>query len=154
MSLAQPITHGARIAIKGPGVAIPEIEVAQGTLDELFDIHFGINTATFNGVLDVSIPLESDLQGLGPRILDIKNRGGRTAEDSWFAEVLRRARARRGGVMQMRGQMAMEDRKPIKPGKDVFPPGAKRVVGGVVQNVGGQRKGYRLGAATKSDLDT
>jgi hypothetical protein len=154
MSLAQPITNGARIAIKRLGVAIPEIEIAQGTLDELYDRHFGINSATFDVVLDLTRPLESDLQGLGPRILDIKNRGGRTAEDSWFAEVHGIRRARRGGRLQMRGAIAADGAKRVKPGKDLFPAGAKRVVGGVLQNVGGQSKGYQGGAAVKSDLDT
>ena len=153
MSLAQQITHGARIAIKRHGVAIPEIEIAQGTLDELYDVHFGINSDAFNGVLDVTKPLQSDLQGLGPRILDIKNRGGRTAEDSWFAMVHKIPRARKGGKLQMEGAIAADARKPIKVGKDVFPPGAKRVVGGIVQNVGGQSKGYEPGATRKSELD-
>ena len=49
----------------------------------------------------------------------------------------------------MPGYVAMDERKPIKPGKDVFPPGARRFEGGGVQNVAGQRKGYRPGAATK-----
>jgi hypothetical protein len=91
MSLAQPITNGVQIAIKRPGVAIPEIEIAQGRLDDLYDVHFGINSATFDGVLDLTRPLESDLQGLGPRILDIKHRGGKTAGLLWSTGFVERA---------------------------------------------------------------
>ena len=140
--------------MKRAGVAIPEIEVAQGRLDELFDVHFGINSQTFDGVLNLTQALESDLQGLGPRILDIKNRGGRTAEDSWFAMVHNMRRARKGGRLQMEGAVAADGQKRIRAGKNVFPAGAKRVVGGILQNVGGLSKGYQAVGTVKSDLDT
>ncbi len=71
MPLAQQTTHGVTVATKRPGVAIPEIEVARGRLS-VKDVHFGICTDTFDGVLDTSIPFENGLKGLGPRILDIK----------------------------------------------------------------------------------
>jgi hypothetical protein len=58
---------------------IPEIQVATGMLDSLHDIHFGI----CNHDYDRHVAKDVRLLGLGPRILDIANRGGRTAEDSW-----------------------------------------------------------------------
>jgi hypothetical protein len=151
MSLAQQITHGAMVAVKRLGVAIPEIGVARGQLDNIYDFQFGMCTNTFDGVLDLNDRFDSDLQRLGPRILDIKNRGGRTAEDSLHVEMRRGNRARGGRLLEMRGQIALDANKPIKPGKDVFPPGAKRFDGqaGGVQNVGGQSKGYSLGATHK-----
>ncbi len=54
----------------------------------------------------------------------------------------------------MRGQLAGDELKPIKAGKDVFPLGAKRLEGGSVQDVGGLSKGYLPGATSKSELDT
>ena len=139
------------VAVKRPGVAIPEIGVARGQLDNIYDFQFGMCTNTFDGVLDLNDRFDSDLQLLGPRILDIKNRGGRTAEDSLHVEMRRGNRARGGRLLEMRGQIAQDANKPIKPGKDVFPPGAKRFDGqaGGVQNVGGQSKGYSPGATHK-----
>jgi FYVE-type zinc finger protein len=66
-------------------------------------------------------------------------------------EMRRGNRARGGRLLEMRGQIAQDANKPIKPGKDVFPPGAKRFDGqaGGVQNVGGQSKGYSPGATHK-----
>ena len=53
----------------------------------------------------------------------------------------------------MPGYAAQDGRKPIKPGKDLFPAGAKRFEGGVIQNVGGQSKGYQPGATQKAEVD-
>jgi FYVE zinc finger len=139
---AQQITRGVSIAVKRPGVPIPEIEVARERLSDIYDFHFGICTNAFDGVLNLTIRSDKDLQGLGPRILDIKNRGGRTAEDSLHMEMGRGGRARGGRLMEMHGQVAQDENKPIKPGKDVFPVGARRfdAVAGGVQNIGGQSK--------------
>ncbi len=76
--LAEPETCGVSIAEKSPGVPIPETGVAEGTLNNTTDVHFGMNSTAFNGkVTNVHI------RGHGARILDIEKRGGRTAEDTW-----------------------------------------------------------------------
>ena len=49
----------------------------------------------------------------------------------------------------MPGYVAQDARKPIKAGKDVFPPGARRFEAGGVQDVAGQSKGYQPGATHK-----
>jgi FYVE zinc finger len=147
--LAQQITHGVRIAEKRLGVVIPEVGIARERLDNNADFHFGICTGAFDGVLDLLNPLDHDLRGLGPRILDIKTRGGRTAEDSLHMEMRRGPRARGGRLRQMRGQVAVDSTKPIKAGKELFPVGAKRFEGGVIQDIGGQSKGYVPGATHK-----
>lgn len=163
---AQQITHGVRIAVKRPGVAIPEVALAEGKLDDYTDFHFGICSDAFDGILSLSsggwqnvsdrtqkrlFRLDEDLKGLGPRILDIKTRGGRTAEDSLHEELHGRGtRARGGKLMEMRGQIATDATKSIKPGKDVFPLGARRFDGGTqqVESVAGQGK-YIQGATHK-----
>ena len=53
----------------------------------------------------------------------------------------------------MPGYVAQDARKPIKAGKDVFPPGARRFEAGGVQDVAGQSKGYQPGATHKSEVD-
>src|ERR1700749_3764555 len=129
MPLAQPRTNNSDIAVKRIGVAIPEIAVAAGRLDDQLDVHFGINSNGFNVELDMSVQAQADLAGLGPRILDIKNRGGRTAEDTWFALGDRgptKTARFRGATPGFQAYFdAFKKGKPIKPGKNVFPAGAK-----------------------------
>jgi hypothetical protein len=154
MALAQQQTHNADIAVKRLGVPIPEVGLALNRLDDNLDVHFGINTDDFDVELDMTIPAEADLEGLGPRILDIKHRGGRTAEDTW--RVLMGGRVYGGGP-RVRGATPgfqvffdnFNQNKPIKPGKELFPVGAKhtRVA------VGGQAKGYDVGATHKHQAD-
>jgi hypothetical protein len=76
--LAQAKTCGVAIAQRSSGVEIPEKGVATTLLNNLHDVHFGYNGAEFNGKV-----ANVHLWGLGPRILDISKRGGRTAEDTW-----------------------------------------------------------------------
>jgi len=69
------------------GHEIPEIGVIVGrnTLNIEHDIHFGMNARmtaiSGQGGCPVLTPY---LQILGPRAIDIANRGGRVAEDTWF----------------------------------------------------------------------
>ena len=85
---AQPNTRGVAPATMG-GQAIPEIGTPTvHILDDMEDIHFGMNIDALNNPalyadLDPMIQMESDLIGLGARTIDIKRRGGRTAEDDW-----------------------------------------------------------------------
>ncbi len=151
MPLAQPNTRGVFPATMG-GQPIPEIKVADNTaLSDMEDIHFGMNideavNADLYRDLDRGNPVEADLVGLGARTIDIKRRGGRTAEDDWEIHW---------GNARARGLKGMDDTKfqnfnqarPIKHRQ--FPAGAH--LGGV--DVGGTNKEYSLGATTKADTE-
>lgn len=135
--------RGVNLAVLKPGVAIPEIGAAlAGALDNMNDVHFGINNDDFDALLNLGNPAEADLQGLGPRILDIKNRGGRTAEDTWFAlqHLMPRQRPATPGFQAYYD--ILNQSKPIN--KQTFPVGAK--LSNV--DVGGQKK-YQDGAVNK-----
>lgn len=139
MPLAQGMTRGVGLATMN-GAAIPEVAVAANTpLDVSDDIHFGINLddAAYPALyadLDAAVAMENDLIGLGPRTIDIKRRGGRTAEDDWFIDQ---------GSARARPQTDMDtarynrfNRIPIK--SHHFPVGAH--ISGV--NVGTTAKDY------------
>ncbi|MGH8147481.1 MAG: FYVE zinc finger domain-containing protein [Rhodanobacteraceae bacterium] len=132
------------------GNAIPELGVATSNpLDVNDDIHFGINLdlAAYRALyadLDDTDPLEDDLVGLGPRTIDIKRRGGRTAEDDWFIDQ-GSARARPQRDMDL-NRYNRFNRLLIKSRN--FPLGAH--ISG--HNVGGTPKDYSKGATgTKAD---
>jgi hypothetical protein len=88
MALAATNTRGIAPATVN-GLAIPEIGVAPDTaLDDRYDVHFGINLsqtdkpalyAGFNplNARDAALLL---WDGLGPRVIEMKRRGGRAAE--------------------------------------------------------------------------
>lgn len=92
---ALPNRHGVELAVRAPGVPTVELGAVGGRLDNMTDVHFGINNDNFNPLLFGQAPnLMGDLEGLGPRILDIINRGGRTAEDTWEKLVVDPSRDR------------------------------------------------------------
>lgn len=129
--------HGVQLAVKRPGVPIPEIGVVNNAqrLDDLYDVHFGINTDDFNSEINHSDAAQADLHGLGPRILDIIQRGGRTAEDTWF-EAQGHARAR-GATPNFQAFFATFNQgRAVDAAKRAFPAGAK--ISGAA--VGGQAK--------------
>ena len=145
MPIAQGMTRGVGLATMN-GAAITEIGVATNTpLDVSDDIHFGLNLdqvayPALYADLDLADPSEADLIGLGPRTIDIKRRGGRTAEDDWMIS---------GGGMRARPQTDMDmarfnrfNRLPIKSLN--FPAGAH------ISNVavGNQPKNYTRVVAT------
>jgi hypothetical protein len=43
------------VAVQRLGVAIPEIGVARGQLENIYDFQFGMCTNTFDGVLDLMV---------------------------------------------------------------------------------------------------
>jgi hypothetical protein len=160
MPLADAMTRGVAPATMN-GAPIPEIRVAPGTaLDVSNDIHFGINLhpddyPALYADLDGANQMEADLRGLGPRTIDIKRRGGRTAEDDWFMDG-GQARARPRTGMSQATYAAFNDPLPIK--NVNFPPGAHithRTGGGalVAEDVSGQNRGYAVGATLKSDAN-
>src|SRR5262245_43554530 len=134
MALAMQRYKGVEIAVKQPGHPIPELGVAAGQLSDDHDVHFGINNNNFNDLLDRSSAAEKDLKGLGPRILDIKRRGGRTAEDTWFIIQHKKTRHRKAtpGFKQFFDDFNVQ--KPVT--SYTFPAGAK--MSG--KDVGGQQK--------------
>jgi|GEM_PF-1691595 len=149
MPLAQANTRGVAPATMG-GQTIPEIKVADNiALSDMEDIHFGMNIddAVNPGLyadLDAGDPRDADLIGLGARTIDIKRRGGRTAEDDWF---IYQGDVRARGLKGMDGVkfQTFNQARPIK--NRQFPVGAR--LGNA--NVGGMNKEYNLGAATKAD---
>jgi hypothetical protein len=148
MPLAQANTRGVSPAVMG-GQLIPEIRIADNiALDDIHDIHFGLNIDDYNNPLlyadlDVTVPMENDLIGLGARTIDIKRRGGRTAEDDW--EIYGGdPRARGGGGMQDGAKFqSFNQARPIT--SHNFPAGARQDAG----DVAGNPKGYHLGATNK-----
>ncbi len=136
------------LATKGPGVDIDEIAPVDNSkpLDDLWDVHFGINTDDYDDEIDDSIPAQADLAGLGPRILDILNRGGRTAEDTWLIVEYGETR-QRGATPGFEDFYDKFNRKRVVK-KHNFPPGAK--IGGV--DVGGTAK-YEADAVHKGQKD-
>jgi hypothetical protein len=133
---------GVTLAEASPGVPIPEIGAAAGVLDNMHDVHFGINSNQYDGLLNMGIAAEADLAGLGPRILDLKNRGGRTAEDTWFALQHGAPRQRPATPGFQAYYDILNQTKPVK--KQTFSPGS------LMSNVdqGGQKK-YQDGAPNK-----
>jgi hypothetical protein len=151
--LAEPKTGNTAIAKWTDTETIPELEVASEVLDDLHDVHFGICSQYFNKYVaqkpGAPVDAPNDLHGLGPRILDISKRGGRTAEDSW--RVLQSGSIKSAAS---EGEKALRDGKKvptpgflefftefnsdkkIKSGKHRFPAGAK--IG--CKDVGGQLK--------------
>ena len=125
MPLAINGFKGVALATKGSGIAMAELSPVNNNvkLNDLWNVHFGINTNNYNDEIDDTDPMQKDLEGLGPRILDTINRGGRTAEDTWFSIE--------GGQMRQRGETpGFEDfydrfnrKRKIK--KYNYPPGAK-----------------------------
>lgn len=120
-------------------------------LSDMEDIHFGFNmdplvNAGLYADLDPSVPKEKDLIGLGPRTIDIKRRGGRTAEDDGFI-FQGEARARGLKGMDDTTFLRFNQARPIKHRR--FPVGAR--LGGA--DVGGMNKEYSVGAATKADTE-
>jgi hypothetical protein len=87
MGIAQKSTHGTEIAVWDNGKPIPEIQAVtdRNTLTFEHDIHFGMNNPDFD-TWHLAAPEKVMLPGLGPRSLDMKNRGGRVAEYSWMFE--------------------------------------------------------------------
>jgi hypothetical protein len=169
--LADKKTGDTEIAVWVKGTPndtpIPEIEVATDRLDDLHDIHFGICSDKFDKYVPIPTNLPpnywlidldndkvkeytkarvTDHHGLGPRILDIFNRGGRTAEDTWEAVVYNKSRTRLPSPEFKKFFDEFND-KMIKPGKDVYPVGAK--MGGKL--VEGERK-YEEGAVYKWEM--
>ncbi|WP_188795046.1 FYVE zinc finger domain-containing protein [Dyella nitratireducens] len=148
MPLAQGMTRGVGLATMN-GASIPELGLAPNiALDVNDDIHFGINVPgaghALYADLNAAVQLEQDLIGLGPRTIDIKRRGGRTAEDDWkIFQGQARARPQTG----MTGaSYARFNQLPIK--STHFPAGAH------ISNVdkAGQPKNYSRGATgTKAD---
>jgi hypothetical protein len=134
------------------GRPIPEIKVADNiALSDMEDIHFGLNidplvNAGLYADLDPGVPMENDLIGLGARTIDIKRRGGRTAEDDW---EIHWGNARARGLKGMDGAkfQNFNQARPIK--NRQFPVGAR--LGGAA--VGGTNKEYSVGAATKADTE-
>jgi hypothetical protein len=149
MPLADSVTRGVNPATFN-GHAIPEIRVAPAiALSVTDDIHFGINLsrrsfAALYADLDMSDDMEADLIDMGPRTIDIKRRGGRTAEDDWFIEG-GRARARPQTDMTQAAFDTFNQPLPIK--SRTYPVGAQE--SGV--DKAGQAKGYHVGATNKSE---
>ena len=149
MPLAQPNTRGVSPATMNHKL-IPEIGVAPDTLlNDRDDIHFGINIKkNDNPVLyhdfDKAKPREKDLllwKGLGPRTLEIRRRGGRTAEHDFVYDPYGSTPTLRGEVRGFTGMNEAKLKKfnesiPIK--NRQFPPGAK--IG--TADVGGEDKEY------------
>lgn len=139
---------GVALATKGPAVDIVELGPVDNNaaLDDMYDVHFGINTDDYNDEIDATDQAQVDLAGLGPRILDIINRGGRTAEDTWFIIE--------GGMARTRGATpGFEDfydkfNRKQKVKKQSFPAGAK--ISGT--DVGGTAK-YAADAVNKGQQD-
>lgn len=145
MPFAQALTRTVAPATLN-GAAIPEVGVARNiALSVLNDIHFGMNlgdgTHALYADLDATVPLERDLIGLGPRTIDIKRRGGRTAEDDWFIAA-GRVRARPQKDMDRVRFDNFNRKLAIKPN---FPVGAH--ISGV--DVGGTVKEAAPGATHK-----
>jgi hypothetical protein len=137
--VAQANTRGVGLATMG-GAAIPEIGAAPDIqLDPLYDIHFGVNLpAGTHPALYADLgpdDLDQDLEGLGPRTIDIKRRGGRTAEDDWYI-AQGEARARPKSNMDDAAYKAFNERRPIK--RADFP--AAAMLGNAA--VGNQAKDY------------
>lgn len=151
MAIAQANTRGVAPATMNL-VAIPEIATAPaGGLSVTDDVHFGINLdevvhAPLYVDLDRAVALELDLVGLGPRSIDIKRRGGRTAEDDWFIDQAI-GRARPQTDMNTARFDAFNQRLPLL--KPNYPAGAQ--ISGVP--VGGQPKPHVAGATTKAGAD-
>jgi hypothetical protein len=136
------------LATKGMGVAIAEIGPVDNAvaLHVMNDVHFGINTDDYNGEIDPTIQAQQDLRGLGPRILDILRRGGRTAEDTWFIVEHGQVRTR-GETPGFEDFYDKFNRKQKIKSHD-FPVGAQ--LSGV--DVGGQPK-YKADAVNKGQKD-
>src|SRR5690606_39006313 len=138
-----------RLATMRGAEVIPEIGSVTTPLDDRWDVHFGINDDAFNGVIDPTNAAQQDLLGLGPRIVDICNRGGRTAEDTWrilghgnFPPTYTGTRGASQGFQTYFDSFNQGKRV----GNDKFRPGAK--ISG--HDVGGQRK-YAKGARGKDE---
>jgi hypothetical protein len=139
--------HGIQLATINGADSIPEMGAVTTALDVMHDVHFGVNNSAFDVVVDQLIPLQKDLLGLGPRILDICNRGGRTAEDTW--RILGRGH-RPATYVGARGQSpgfqgyfdTFNQEKSVS--NEMFKPGS--TISGT--DVGGQRK-YAAGATAK-----
>lgn len=114
--------------------------------DDMYDVHFGINTDHYDDEIDDTDQSQVDLEGLGPRILDIINRGGRTAEDTWF--IIEGGQARTRG--ETPGFVDFYDKfnRKKKINKYTFPSGAK--ISGA--DVGGTPK-YAADAVNKGEKD-
>lgn len=150
MPLAQTITKGVGLANVG-GQLIPELGVETRQLDDVSDIHFGMNgtTAELTADLDMTIAAEADLDGFGARAIDIKRRGGRTAEDDWFVfRGFGRSRQRAVGDTDGMTQARFDtfNNVPIK--NQQFPAHAR--LGNVA--VGGDDK-YPVGSINKRDAE-
>lgn len=158
MALADANTRGVTPATMN-GAPVPEIRVAPNVaLDVSNDIHFGINLHPADypllyADLDATVAMESDLIGMGPRTIDIKRRGGRTAEDDW--EIMQgNARARPQTGMD---QAAFDTFNQTLPIKNVdYPPGARmtlRKAGVLKTKVKTGNRGYPIGATRKSEAE-
>ena len=131
--------------LNAQGDVIPEIGIAKGRLDNLDDVHFGINGHSHD---NARAGIHPDLKGLGPRILDIFNRGGRTAEDTWRALGYGRGNAVQAATPDfLNYYRAFNTAKPVRPGKEVYPPGAHYKQ----DDITGQRR-YAAGALNKTQV--
>ncbi|MGA2118608.1 MAG: FYVE zinc finger domain-containing protein [Bryobacteraceae bacterium] len=148
--MAHAINHFKNVALatKGPGVDIDEIGPVDNAtaLDDMCDVHFGINTDHYDDEIDDTIQAQADLEGLGPRILDILNRGGRTAEDTWF--IIEHGRARTRGATPGFENFYVQFNRKKKVTNFTFRPGSK--ISGV--DVSGTEK-YKPGAVHKGEKD-
>jgi hypothetical protein len=151
MALAVATTRGVAPATLN-GQAIPEIRVAPDTpLDDQYDIHFGLNVKQadnnllYQGMDPDNDPRDKALMigdGLGPRTIEMRRRGGRAAEHDWNVyEPAYDARQitvlGEGGMTRARFQK-FNRAIPVNDAKRDFPPNAH--IGTV--DVSGQPKGY------------
>jgi hypothetical protein len=131
MPLAQKSLHGIQIAEKQAGVPVPELGVAPDTqLDDATNFHFGINSDAF----DAEVRRKDYLDGFGPRILDIKNRGGTIAEETWWA---------------MQGASRKKDDPELRKFAARYAAGKRGVHQGQTYPAQAQRDGNPIGGTTK-----
>jgi FYVE zinc finger len=169
MSIAQSVTRGVARANIG-GSEIPEVSISPDTaLSNTEDIHFGINiecqldmfnnpiTPLYQG-FDYNVALDRDLMtvfnGLGPRSLEIKRRGGRTAEHDF--EYNRDPQAQARGLRRVNSGLITTFNSKLDAKKPNYPLVAKRTEGGVTADLSGQPKEYGAPSGAtlkKSDAD-
>jgi hypothetical protein len=175
MTIAAYDTRGIRPATMN-AQPIPEIGVAPDTaLDDAYDIHFGINVKRLDdpdSPVSIANPVNALYQnldpdnndrdkalvvgnGLGPRTIEMRRRGGRTAEHDYNIHHYTFSKSTRDRRVTALGDTGLTQDKvtkfnrqiPIKDAKRNFPQGAK--IGTV--DVSGQAKGYHRDATTKND---